>query len=125
MLENIEGAIKKWKIQRNWQHRVHKTMENKQHNTKTSYLKHCITMLFIQSAVKFTEKVPCVVSPWGPWSHPDNTGMSKRIRNVIQEPLNGGKDCPPLEQTRNGMYLSHYMIEYMLLFLINNYLDTA
>jgi hypothetical protein len=112
MLENTEGAIKKGKSRESG-NRVHKTMEKKtktQHNIKISYLKHCITMLFIQSAVKFTEKVPCVVSPWGPWSHPNNYGLSKRVRSVIQEPLHGGKDCPPLEQTRNGMYLSCYKL---------------
>jgi len=35
MLENTEGATGKWTIQRNWQHRVHKTKTNKaktQHN---------------------------------------------------------------------------------------------
>jgi hypothetical protein len=28
--------------------------------------------------------------------------LSKRVRSVIQKPLHGGNDCPPLEQTRNG-----------------------
>jgi hypothetical protein len=27
MLENTEGAIKKWTIQRNWQHRIYKTKQ--------------------------------------------------------------------------------------------------
>ena len=34
-VENTDGAIKKWTVQRNWQHRVHKTKKNKtkaQHN---------------------------------------------------------------------------------------------
>ena len=34
MLENTEGTIKKWTLQRNWQHRVHRTKKNKtKHNT--------------------------------------------------------------------------------------------
>ena len=32
MLENTEGTIQKWTLQRNWQHRSHKTKKNK---TKT------------------------------------------------------------------------------------------
>jgi len=27
--ENTEGVIKKWTVQRNWQHRVHKTKKDK------------------------------------------------------------------------------------------------
>jgi hypothetical protein len=29
MLENTEGVIKEWTIQRNWQHKVNKTKTNK------------------------------------------------------------------------------------------------
>jgi hypothetical protein len=46
-LENSEGAIKTWTIQRNWQHRVYKTKKNK---TKTQY-NMCWTPLF---AIKHT-----------------------------------------------------------------------
>ena len=38
-LKNTDGTITKWTIQRNWQHRVHKTTKNKaktQHYTQTN-----------------------------------------------------------------------------------------
>jgi len=33
MLENTEFAIKKWKSQRKWQHRIHKTKKKRNKNT--------------------------------------------------------------------------------------------
>jgi hypothetical protein len=36
-LENTEGEYK-WTIQRNWQHRVHKTIKNKTKNTTQNVL---------------------------------------------------------------------------------------
>ena len=36
MFENSEGAIKKWKIQRNWQHRVHIKTKKKNHKKNTT-----------------------------------------------------------------------------------------
>ena len=33
MLRNTEDAIKKWQIQINWQHKVHKTKTTKKNNT--------------------------------------------------------------------------------------------
>ena len=35
MLENTEGATKKWTIQRNWQHSVHITRKN---NAKAQHI---------------------------------------------------------------------------------------
>jgi hypothetical protein len=37
MLENTEGAIKKWTIQRNGQHWVHKTQDENKQNKKHHY----------------------------------------------------------------------------------------
>jgi hypothetical protein len=34
MLENTEGAILKWTVQRNWQHWVHKTQDEDKQNQK-------------------------------------------------------------------------------------------
>jgi hypothetical protein len=34
MLENTEGAILKWTVQRNWQHWVHKTPDEDEQNQK-------------------------------------------------------------------------------------------
>ena len=37
MQENTESAIKKWRVQQNWQHRVHKKKKNK---SKTQNWQH-------------------------------------------------------------------------------------
>lgn len=42
------------------------------------------------------------MSEWGPWSYPDDQGLSKRVRTITQAPLHGGTACPPLEENRNG-----------------------
>lgn len=46
--------------------------------------------------------VSCVVSEWSVWSgclEPCKPTLRTRRRQVIQEARNGGKPCPPLQQT--------------------------
>lgn len=48
-------------------------------------------------------KRDCVVSEWSLWSSPNNNGASERTRTVEITPLHGGKACPPLQQTKQGI----------------------
>jgi uncharacterized protein (DUF433 family) len=43
--------------------------------------------------------VDCEVSEWGPWGECID-GVQTRERTVIQSPINGGAECPPLVETR-------------------------
>ena len=50
-----------------------------------------------------TGKRDCEVSEWSDWGPCEpacGVGVSKRTRTVIFEPLNGGKECPPLTEKK-------------------------
>ncbi|CAH0388371.1 unnamed protein product [Bemisia tabaci] len=47
--------------------------------------------------------VDCVTSEWSPWGHCSSLcgpGMQNRTRQVLQPPLNGGRECGSLVQTK-------------------------
>jgi len=43
------------------------------------------------------------MSAWDDWSPHDEKGFSYRERYVVQENLNGGRECPTSRQTKLGM----------------------
>ncbi|XP_052812426.1 fibropellin-1-like isoform X6 [Mya arenaria] len=43
----------------------------------------------------------CVVSPWGQWSAVAGFGSQDRQRVVVKQPSPGGKQCPPLSESRH------------------------
>ncbi|CAK4077908.1 unnamed protein product [Aphanomyces euteiches] len=45
--------------------------------------------------------VSCVLSDWSPWTCDIVTGLSKRTRSILQQPLNGGTPCGDLVQTQD------------------------
>lgn len=48
--------------------------------------------------------VDCIATVWSVWSPHDSQGLSRRERFVTQQPLNGGKECGHLIETRLGTY---------------------
>ncbi|CAK5220737.1 unnamed protein product [Aphanomyces euteiches] len=53
----------------------------------------------LQSTV--TCPVHCVMSDWSSWFCDKVSGVSKRSRTILTNPLNGGADCPALEETKD------------------------
>lgn len=50
----------------------------------------------------FSVSRDCVVTEWTLWTAPNRGGRSERTRDVQVAPLHGGKQCPPLKETRRG-----------------------
>ena len=46
--------------------------------------------------------VDCLVGAWEKWGETDSSGFQTRIRNVVRININGGKDCPALNERRKG-----------------------
>lgn len=54
--------------------------------------------------IPFSVPINCLVSVWSEWGPLDDSGISRRERTIIVKPLNGGKICPVLKDSKNGMY---------------------
>ena len=46
--------------------------------------------------------INCVVSQWSKFTPANEAGVSYRSRYIKVHPLNGGKACPPLTETKKG-----------------------
>lgn len=64
--------------------------------------------------ILFSVPINCLVTVWSEWGPLDDSGISRRERTIIVKPLNGGKICPVLKDSKNGMYFINIHLLFTL-----------